>query len=78
MTNAEVHPNARSVSFHDRIAVSLGSIPSIETRSTLAMLRRYPTQRHVTLRYEWIKDWTTLEGLEMNNGEGWVGFHESK
>ena len=66
------------MSFYDSIAAALGKVPSIEARPTLAGLRRHPSQREITLRYDWIKNWQPLADLDFRDGEDRITFMEPK
>lgn len=56
----------------DHIRAALGPVPSVEARPTLAALLRDPDVRFVSLRYEWVRDWAALEGLDFWDGEVWI------
>ncbi len=62
------------MTFYDKVVAALGTVPSIEARPCLPALRPPQLQSHVTLKYEWIKNWSALDGLDFWDGETWITF----
>lgn len=58
-------------SFEDKVRACLGKIPGLTARSVLPLR---PGADHVTLRYEWIKDWEVVKGLDFLDGSEWITF----
>ncbi len=62
------------MTFYEQIVAALGAVPSIEARPTLSALRHPAAQQHTALKYEWITNWSALDGLDFWDGEHWITF----
>jgi len=63
------------LSFYDRMRAGLGKVPNVEAKPRMGWLKRNPETREFRVKYDWIKDWAAVEGLDFSDGQEWIIFY---